>query len=252
MRHGTMLAAAGCAVAVLATAACTLPPAPALSPSAVPAQPAPAPSWTPSAPAPSSPVPSPPAPSPTASEPPRASGPAEPVGDARATAADGRLLAAVRAESGARVPDDGSVIVIHREPAGDAGELAWLPDDRNYCLAVVRDARASTTCNPLPKSWARIGIRLVTEGVRYHEGPTVYFAVVDGGHAPYAYTGPGPQSPGMGPVRDATAAFASGRTLSLLTYERPADRLLPGDREICSADNAVCFPALDVYVPGSP
>ncbi|MFB7260424.1 hypothetical protein [Streptomyces nojiriensis] len=245
-------------MAILATGACTLPPAPALSPPAVPAQPAPAPSWTPPAPAASSPVPPPAAPSPSASEPPRASGPsgpsgpAEPVGDARVTAADDRLLEAARADSGARVPDDGSVIVIHREPAGDAGELAWLPDDRNYCLAVVRDARASTTCNPLPTSWARIGIRLVTEGVRYHEGPTVYFAVVDGGHAPYGYTGPGPRSPGMGPVRDATAAFASGRTLSLLTYERPGRQLSPGDREICSADNAVCFPALDVYVPGSP
>ncbi|MFJ6480626.1 MULTISPECIES: hypothetical protein [unclassified Streptomyces] len=189
------------------------------------------------------------------SQPPRASGPsgpAQPVGDAKVTAADGALLEAARAGSDARVPDDGSVIVIHREPAGDAGELAWMPDDGNYCLAVVRDARASTTCNPLPKSWARIGIRLVTEGVTYHAGPTVYFAVVDGGHAPYAYVGRGPQSPGTGPVRDATAVFASGRTLSLLTYERPTRQLSPGDREICSADNAVCFPALDVYVPGSP
>ncbi|MFI8390131.1 hypothetical protein [Streptomyces sp. NPDC085540] len=142
--------------------------------------------------------------------------------------------------------------MIHREPAGDAGEFAWMPDDQNYCLAVVRAARASTTCNPLPKSWARIGIRLVIEAVAYREGPTVYFAVVDGGHAPYAYAGRGAQSPGRGPVRDATAAFASGRTLSLLTYERPHGQILPGDREICSADNAVCFPTLDVYVPGSP
>ncbi|WKD33845.1 hypothetical protein [Streptomyces xanthophaeus] len=180
------------------------------------------------------------------------SGPAQPVGDARVTAADGPLLEAARAGSDTRVPDDGSVIVIHREPAGDAGELAWMPDDRNYCLAVVREARASTTCNPLPKSWARIGIRLVTQGAAYHQGPTVYFAVVDGGHAPYAYTGPAPQSPGRGPVRDATAVFASGRTLSLLTYERSTQRLSPGEREICSADNAVCFPALDVYLPGSP
>ncbi|MFG2973959.1 hypothetical protein ACGFYY_13295 [Streptomyces sp. NPDC048331] len=199
-------------------------------------------------------MPSSSAPSPAPSEPPRASGPAEPVGDAKVTAADGPLLEAVRRDTApdVRVPEDGSVLVVHREPAGDTGELAWMPDDRNYCLAVVREARASTTCNPLPKSWARIGIRLVTEAAVYPGRTTVYFAVVDGGHAPYAYTGPGPHRPDMGPVREATAAFASGRTLSLLTYERPVPVASPGDREICAADNAVCFPALDVYVPGSP
>ncbi|MCX4959567.1 hypothetical protein [Streptomyces virginiae] len=203
------------------------------------------------------PLPSASPPSPTPSGPPQASGPAgpaEPVGAAKVTAADGRLLEAVHRDTApdVRVPGDDSLIVIHREPAGDTGELAWMPDDRNYCLAVVREARASTTCNPLPKSWARIGIRLVTEGAVYPGRTTVYFAVVDGGHAPYAYTGPGPHRADLGPVREATAAFAPGRTLSLLTYERPVPVVSPSDREICSADNAVCFPALDVYVPGSP
>ncbi|WP_030768854.1 MULTISPECIES: hypothetical protein [unclassified Streptomyces] len=236
----------------MTTAGCGLPPAPELSPQLAQhgssARPAPAPSWTPS------PVPSPAVPSPAPSEPPRASGPGEPVGDARVTAADGPLLEAVRRDTApdVRVPGDGSVIVIHREPAGDTGELAWMPDDRSYCLAVVREARASTTCNPLPKSWARIGIRLVTEGAVYPGRTTVYFAVVDGGHAPYAYAGRGPHRPDLGPVREATASFAPGRTLSLLTYERPVPVVSPGDRDICSADNAVCFPALDAYVPGSP
>lgn len=129
-----------------------------------------------------------------------------------------------------------------------------MPDDRNYCLAEVRDAGVTTTCKPLPKSWARLGIRLVTKGRPYPDQPgasqtrTVFFAVVDGGHGPYHYSGPGGPGPGMGPVRDATAVFASGRTLSLLTYERPTVGLSRGDHDICSTDNAICFPALDVYV----
>lgn len=260
MRHGTILAAGGCGLAILATAGCGLPPAPEPSDGHAPTLSqhgsSPKPSSAPSTPSPAAsvPLPSASAPSTTPSGPPQATGPAEPVGDAEVTAADGRLLEAVRRDTAPelRVPGDESLLVIHREPAGDTGELAWMPDDRNYCLAVVRDARASTTCNPLPKSWARIGIRLVTEGAVYPGRTTIYFAVVDGGHAPYAYTGSGPHRTDLSPVREATAAFASGRTLSLLTYERPVPAISPTDREICSADNAVCFPALDVYVPGSP
>ncbi|WP_168714627.1 hypothetical protein [Streptomyces sp. A0592] len=145
------------------------------------------------------------------------------------------------------MPDDDAVIVINRGPEG-TGELAWMPDDRSYCLAVIREARAETSCKPLPNSWARIGIRLVTTG-RTVSARTVFFAVVDGGHGPYAYAGTAAAGPGpdMGPVHDATAAFASGRTLSLLTYERPVGGRTPGDQYICSADNAICFPALDAY-----
>ncbi|MEU4731122.1 hypothetical protein [Streptomyces sp. NPDC023588] len=163
------------------------------------------------------------------------------------------MLAAVRRIPDLQVPDDDSVIVIHRE-GPDAGELAWMPDDRHYCLAVIRYEGVTTSCNPLPTSWARVGIRLVTKGRPYPDQPgrsetrTVFFAVADGGHGPYHYTATGEPGPGMGPIRDATAVFASGRTLSLLTYERPTVGLSPGDREICSADNAICFPALDVYV----
>ncbi|MGW7435985.1 hypothetical protein [Streptomyces sp. NPDC054849] len=168
------------------------------------------------------------------------------------TAADAPLLEAARRVPGSRVPGDDAVIVIHREPSG-AGELAWMPDDRTSCLAVIRDARASTTCEPLPASWARIGIRLVTKATTYAARPggadarTVFFAVVDAGHGPYGYSGSGTPRPELGPVRDATAVFASGRTLSLLTYERPAAAVSTGEY-ICSTDNAICFPPLDVYV----
>ncbi|MGW2269426.1 hypothetical protein [Streptomyces yangpuensis] len=196
-----------------------------------------------------SPSPSPPSPSaqPSSPEPPSDSGPAAPVGDGVVTAADGPLLAAARQEAGAAVPDDAAVIVINRGPSG-TGELAWMPDERRYCLAVVREARTRTSCKPLPTSWARIGVRLVTTGGTT-AARTVFFAVVDGGHGPYGYQATGGASPGpdMGPVHDATAAFASGRTLSLLTYERTVSVLTPGDRDICSADNAICFPALDAY-----
>ncbi len=147
------------------------------------------------------------------------------------------------------MPDDGAVIVINRGPEG-AGELAWMPDDRTYCLAVIREARAETSCKPLPKSWARIGIRLVTKGAATGAG-TVFFAVVDGGHGPYAYQGATAPGPGTGPVHDATAAFAAGRTLSLLTYERPAGAGTPGDQYICSADNAICFPAVSYTHPSA-
>ncbi|MFD5620726.1 hypothetical protein [Streptomyces yangpuensis] len=170
-----------------------------------------------------------------------------PVGDGVVTAADGPLLAAARQEAGAAVPDDDAVIVINRGPSG-TGELAWMPDERNYCLAVIREARARTSCKPLPTSWARIGVRLVTTGGTT-AARTVFFAVVDGGHGPYGYRAAGAAAPGpgMGPVHDATAAFASGRTLSLLTYERTVSVSTPGDQYICSADNAICFPALDAY-----
>ncbi|MER7736129.1 hypothetical protein ABTX80_35155 [Streptomyces erythrochromogenes] len=145
------------------------------------------------------------------------------------------------------MPDDDAVIVINRGPQG-TGELAWMPDDRSYCLAVVREDRAETSCKPLPSSWARIGVRLVIAD-RTVSARTVFFAVVDGGHGPYGYKGTAAAAPGpgMGPVHDATAAFASGRTLSLLTYERPIAVSTPGDQYICSADNAICFPALDAH-----
>ncbi|MEJ8643566.1 hypothetical protein WKI68_23700 [Streptomyces sp. MS1.HAVA.3] len=174
------------------------------------------------------------------------------MGDGKVRAADAPLLEAARREPDSRVPGDDAVIVIHREPSG-AGELAWMPDDRNYCLAVIRDARATTTCKPLPSSWARIGIRLVTEGRPYPDQSggadtrTLFFAVVDGGQGPYRYSGSGTPHPGLGPVRDATAVFASGRTLSLLTYERPTAATSAGEY-ICSTDNAICFPPLDVHV----
>ncbi|MDX3537395.1 hypothetical protein PV721_24085 [Streptomyces sp. MB09-01] len=192
---------------------------------------------------------------PSTPEAPSTSGPAAAVGEGKVTAADAPLLDAVRRDPGVTVPDDDAVIVIHRESARGAGEFAWMPDDRNYCLAVVRGGRASVACKPLPKSWARIGIRLVTKGGPYPDqagaagARTVFFAVVDGGHGPYHYTGSATPDPGAGPVRDATAVFASGRTLSLLTYERAAADLPPrGGPDICSTDNAVCFPALDAYV----
>ncbi|MFE6839499.1 hypothetical protein ACFVFI_32315 [Streptomyces sp. NPDC057705] len=198
---------------------------------------------------------------PSTPEAPSASGPAAAVGEGKVTPADAPLLEAVRRYPEARSQGDDSIIVIHREPAVGAGEFAWMPDDRSYCLAVVRDGRASLACKPLPKSWARIGIRLVTKAGPYpgQAGATgtrtVFFAVVDGGHGPYHYAGsaapgPGPgPGPDAGPVRDATAVFASGRTLSLLTYERPTADLPPrSGPDICSADNAVCFPALDAYV----
>ncbi len=251
-RRAAAVAAAGCGLAVLATASCTMPPAPPPSPRALPtatATAAPSPWPSPKPPSPSASAPASPSLSPTPSappEPPSESGPAEPVGDGRATAADQPLLAAVRRASAAAVPDDAAVIVINRGPEG-AGELAWMPDDRNYCLAVIRGARAETSCKPLPKSWARVGIRLVTKGGA-PGARTVFFAVVDGGHGPYGYRGAAAPGPDMGPVHDATAAFASGRTLSLLTYERPTGVSTPGDQYICSADNAVCFPALDAYV----
>ncbi|MFH9796699.1 hypothetical protein [Streptomyces virginiae] len=252
----TAVAAAGCGLVMVATASCAMPPAPPMSPGAQPAA-ASAPSHSPShsashAPKPPSPsvsAPASPSLSPTpapASEPPTRSGPAEPVGDGKVTAADLPLLTAVRRASAAPVPDDDAVIVINRGPEG-AGELAWMPDDRNYCLAVIREARAETGCKPLPTSWARIGIRLVTKGGTTG-ARTVFFAVVDGGHGPYGYQGATAPGPGMGPVHDATAAFAPGRTLSLLTYERPTGAGAPGDHYICSADNAICFPALDAYV----
>ncbi|WP_030707951.1 hypothetical protein [Streptomyces sp. NRRL F-2580] len=189
-------------------------------------------------------------------EAPSTSGPAAPVGEAQVTPADAPLLEAVRGRwPVARVQSDDSIIVIHREPAAGAGEFAWMPDDRHYCLAVVRGERTDLNCRPLPTSWARIGIRLVTKGGLYPGEPgasgarTVFFAVVDGGHAPYQYAGSATPGPGAGPVRDATAVFASGRTLSLLTYERPSADVTPrGGPDICSTDNAICFPALDAYV----
>ncbi|GLV89764.1 hypothetical protein Slala04_12180 [Streptomyces lavendulae subsp. lavendulae] len=252
-RTAVAVAAAGCGLVMVATASCAMPPAPPMSPGAQPATAAPsyAPSSSPSPEPPSPSVPAPASPSfsptpPPPPEPPSQSGPAEPVGDGKVTAADLPLLAAVRRASAAAVPDDGAVIVINRGPEG-AGELAWMPDDRTYCLAVIREARAETSCKPLPKSWARIGIRLVTKGAATGAG-TVFFAVVDGGHGPYAYQGATAPGPGTGPIHDATAAFAAGRTLSLLTYERPAGAGTPGDQYICSADNAICFPALDAYV----
>ncbi|MER6197796.1 hypothetical protein ABT234_10545 [Streptomyces sp. NPDC001586] len=187
---------------------------------------------------------------------PSTSGPAAPVGEGQVTPADAPLLEAVRRQHpGARAQGDDSIIVIHREPAAGAGELAWMPDDRHYCLAVVRAERADLSCRPLPTFWARIGIRLVTKGGLYPGEPgatgtrTVFLAVVDGGHGPYRYAGSATPGPGAGPVRDATAVFASGRTLSLLTYELPAADVAPrGGPDICSADNAICFPAFDAYV----
>ncbi|MFJ2595991.1 serine hydrolase [Streptomyces erythrochromogenes] len=82
---------------------------------------------------------------------------------------------------------------------------------------------------------------------------TVFCAVVDGGHGPYGYRGAAAPGPDTGPVHDTTAVFASGRTLSLLTYERPTGGSAPGDQYICGADHAICFPALDAYVgrPGA-
>ncbi|MFC9293370.1 hypothetical protein ACFTWH_19660 [Streptomyces sp. NPDC057011] len=190
-------------------------------------------------------------PTPTAPEPPSDSGPARAVGDGKPTDADQPLLELVRQAPGAGVPGEDEVVVIHREPGGRAGELAWMPDDRHYCLAVVREARAVTACGDLPKFWTRVGILLVAKGGPAPDpaGTTLYFAVVDGGHGPYAYSGkgtppPGP-GPGPGPVRDATAAFASGRTVSLMTYERPATGRSAADTYICGADNAICFPAME-------
>ncbi|MEU6296721.1 hypothetical protein [Streptomyces erythrochromogenes] len=252
-RRAAAVVAAGCGLAMLATASCAVPPAPPLSPRALPTAPATptaTPTTAPTAPGAPSPSLEPPSPSPPAaapSEPASESGPAEPVGDGKATAADGPLLEAVRRGTDAAVPDDDAVIVINRGPQG-TGELAWMPDDRSYCLAVVREDRADTSCKPLPSSWARIGIRLVTAG-RMVSARTVFFAIADGGHGPYGYKGTATAAPGpgMGPVHDATAVFASGRTLSLLTYERPVAVSTPGDQYICSADNAICFPALDAY-----
>ncbi|UUY48625.1 hypothetical protein NRK68_16330 [Streptomyces yangpuensis] len=249
------MAMAGCGLAVLATASCAMPPAPPMSPGALPKA-APVPTSAPSlkpplSPSPPSPSASPSSPSASASPsspaPPSGSGPAVPVGDGVVTAADQPLLAAARQEAGAAVPGDDAVIVINRGPSG-TGQLAWMPDERSYCLAVVREARARTSCKALPASWARIGVRLVTTGGTT-AARTVFFAVVDGGHGPYGYQGRAGAAPGpdMGPVHDATAVFASGRTLSLLTYERTVGVLTPGDHDICSADNAICFPALDAY-----
>ncbi|MEU7601480.1 hypothetical protein [Streptomyces sp. NPDC041003] len=193
-----------------------------------------------------------PSPAPSTPEAPSTSGPAAAVGEGKVIPADTPLLEAVRRHPEAGSQSDDSIIVIHREPAIGAGEFAWMPDDRTYCLAVVREGRADLTCKPLPTFWARLGIRLVTKGGPYPGGTgtrTVYFAVVDGGHGPYHYTGSATPVPDAGPVRDATAVFASGRTLSLLTYERPTADVPPrGGPDICSRDTAVCFPALDAYV----
>ncbi|MFD9373261.1 hypothetical protein ACFWA6_36955 [Streptomyces sp. NPDC060020] len=267
MRRATVLAAAGCGLVMLAAASCAPPPAPPLSPKSS-TSPAPSPTLPPS-PVPSVPSvpattsPATPSPVPSTPEAPSTSGPAAPVGEAQVTPADAPLLEAVRRRwPVARAQGDDSIIVIHREPEAGAGEFAWMPDDRHYCLAVVRGEQTDLNCRPLPTSWARIGIRLVTKsGLRPVEPGesgasgtrTVFFAVVDGGHGPYQYArsatpSPSP-SPGAGPVRDATAVFASGRTLSLLTYERPSADVLPrGGPDICSTDNAICFPALDAYV----
>ncbi|WP_404959146.1 hypothetical protein [Streptomyces sp. 147326] len=248
MGRGTVVAAAGCGLAMLAAVSCMPPPAPPLSPKALPS-----PAYSPKpSPAPVPPSPLPPSPVPSTPEAPSASGPAAAVGEGKVTPADAPLLEAVRRYPGAGVQGDDSIIVIHREPEAGAGEVAWMPDDRNYCLAVVRGGRADLTCKPLPTFWARVGIRLVTKGGPYpgETGTrTVFFAVVDGGHGPYHYAGSATPGPGAGRVRDATAVFASGRTLSLLTYERPSADLPPrGGPDICSSDNAVCFPALDAYV----
>ncbi|MEU9163011.1 hypothetical protein AB0D29_22395 [Streptomyces sp. NPDC048424] len=269
MRRGTVLAAvaaAGCGLTVLAAASCAPPPAPPLSPealiSAAPSlllPPSPVPSTQSVPPSPASPSPASPSAVPAAPEAPSTSGPASPVGEGQVTPADAPLLEAVRRHHpGARAQADDSIIVIHREPAAGAGEFVWMPDDRHYCLVVVRGERTDLTCRPLPAFWARIGIRLVTKGGLYpgESGDpaasgtrTVFFAVVDGGHGPYRYAGSASPGPDAGPVRDATAVFASGRTLSLLTYERPSADLAPrGGPDICSTDNAVCFPALDAYV----
>ncbi|HET6356721.1 hypothetical protein [Streptomyces sp.] len=135
-------------------------------------------------------------------------------------------------------------MVIRREPP-DAGELAWMQDDRTFCWAAVREGIAHQECGPLPKAWPRVGVLLVRPGMPFGDRQEdnhymVFFAIVEGGHGPYHYTG-GPPS-GSGPVREGTAAFASGRTVGLLTYERPFGRI-PTGAEICSADNSVCFPA---------
>uniref|UniRef100_A0AAU2JRA1 Lipoprotein n=1 Tax=Streptomyces sp. NBC_00049 TaxID=2903617 RepID=A0AAU2JRA1_9ACTN len=239
---------------MLTAASCTMPPAPPPAPHALPS-PATSPSLKPQAlPSPSaSPTaaPSPVTPTAPTSAPPSPSGPAEGVGDGLLRDTDRPLVDAVHRNPKYEVPAGKAAIVIHREPPG-VGELAWMHDERSFCLAVIRDEKATTQCRILPTAWPRVGIRLVTEGGSYTEQPggrvrTVYFAIVDGGHGPYGYAGSGDPASGMGPIRDATAVFASGRTLSLVTYERPAGAQSPGDKEICSADNAICFPALDTY-----
>ncbi|MFD9405476.1 hypothetical protein ACFWBN_00410 [Streptomyces sp. NPDC059989] len=249
----------GCGLAMLAAASCTTAPAPPLAPRPLPPpslSPEPLPLPLPTA----TPTPPPaPAPSPTAPDAPSTSGPAGAVGDAKPTAADRALLELVRQDPAVHVPGDDEVIVIRREPDGRAGELAWMPDDRHYCLAVVREARAETACGSLPTFWTRVGIRLVAKGRPYPDPAgggltrTVFFAVVDGGHGPYAYSGTGTPTPGLSPVRDATAAFASGRTLSLLTYDRPVAGRAAADTYICGADNAICFPSTEALpLPSSP
>lgn len=211
MRFKAAISGMACALAMLAATSCTTPPAPPLSPRA-----------------------------------PRTSAPphvvyrhAESIGDSRATDADRALLEIVRRDAGVKVPLDIQVIVIHRASGGGAGEVAWLPDSRSYCLAVVREARAMTTCGAVPKSWAPGEILLRGKGELLPDPDRIlHFAIVAGEHGPYAFAGAD-----LGPVREGTGGFPSGPSLSLLTYEAP--KTPASDARICSEDNAICFSAFD-------
>lgn len=141
------------------------------------------------------------------------------------------------------VPSDEFVAVIRRD-APDAGELLWMKDDRTYCSAIIRDGLVRIECGPLPESWPRKRVLKVTTAEPYQEKPGeqpslfVYLAIVEGEHGPYEYKG---ATEAAGPIHDAVVAFASGRKLGLISYQKHSSQI--PKTEICSADGAVCFPA---------
>ncbi|MGV9454542.1 hypothetical protein [Streptomyces sp. NPDC003635] len=140
-----------------------------------------------------------------------------------------------------------AIILRRREPVG-SGDVAWLPDANTYCLTAIRERAADRQCFGLAEQrvaqgYVHVG-RSMPHGLSHQGGPRQMWltvSVVENSRGPFAFVGGTPKH--ATPVQEATVKFASGRTMTFLTYEFPEAVDIPTDAEICNASRVVCFNA---------
>lgn len=141
-----------------------------------------------------------------------------PLGAARVTAADARLVEANRNgglyPSGVAVPATSEMAVLRRGRPAGTGEIVTMPDADTYCLVSIRELGSDRECFELaPKrvlqGYVQVG-RAAPHGLGSDKEPHQLWLtviVVENAGGPFAFTGGTPKR--ATPLQQSTVRFPS-------------------------------------------